>query len=133
MCLALVCMTMACSDPERDEIHHVANSFAHRYYNLDVKGSKEFCHPDILTIMDFRAKNVRDIDRELHREIDSARVRVVSYTIDRDKNSANVYIEVKNFIRVDYVEEYIHVVPCDTFMIILVNEFKKGWKVRHPN
>ncbi len=132
--LFFIFMVLSCGKEEiKDEISEVATAFGTHYYNLNIKKAKEYCHPDIHGIMDFRAYNVRDMDRELHKEIDSATVKVLKYDVDPDKNSAYVDIEVKNFIRVNWMQGTIHVVPCDTFMIVLINEFNTGWVVRHPS
>lgn len=132
LCLAMFCILASC-DEKKNEICEVAINFSKHYYNLNIKKAKEYCHPDIYGIMDFRAHNIRDIDRELHQKSDSAKVSVISYHMDYDKNSAYVDVEVRNFIRVNYIHEYVHVVPCDTFQLVLVNEFNTGWVVRHPS
>lgn len=117
---------------DEKEACEVAQKFAERYYNLEVRKAKRYCVREMYPIMDFRASNIAQCDIEMVRNAGPAAVRVLDCDMDVENRTSYVEIEVSNFLRVDYINDSLSIIPCDTMEVIIVKDTDDHWLVKFP-
>ena len=120
----------ACGKPEEKIVCEVAKSFSEAYYNMNIRKAKEFCCQDLHTIMDFRRHNLTKRDLAYRDSAGKASIRIVDCVFNSDDDVSYVNVEVSNFIRINYMNDSLSVVPCDTMELTLTKELDDVWRIK---
>lgn len=125
-------MWTSCTQSDEERICHTARQFAELYYNLNVRDAREYCNSDLHAVMDFRMNNLTQQDYDSYREAGPAKVKVISCNINYAADLAYVKVEVRNFLRFNYISDSLLLVECDTIDMTLSKVTNKEWKLRDP-
>lgn len=139
-CLLLVCAMSAnlvcgCQPHEGSEsqLTEDVDSFATYYYNWHFEKAAKFCTDGSRIWLQYAASNVHPADIEqLHAKQEDATVEIKDIDFGDDEVSANVELEVSNFLQMDSIGKVAHPVRKATFTIPMVMEGGK-WKISLKN
>lgn len=132
LCLLSLFAT-SCKETEEEYICKMTEEFGELYFNQKIQESKNYCTTELKPIMDFRAKNLTEEEKLLFKNQNKlAKVRAIECNTKLNDDVAFVSLEVKDFLRTDFMKDTAFIVKCDTFTITLHREFDTFWKVRDP-
>lgn len=132
LCMSLLGFS-SCVMSEKERACAVAQKFSEEYFRMNIKEAKMYCVQELYPIFDFRESNkfLEGVDRNVTEEMNPL-VKVLDCDINADKDMACVYMEVRDFIRINYLTQQYVWVPCDTFEISLVRESDDDWRIKNP-
>lgn len=132
LCMSLLGFS-SCNISERERACAVAQEFSEEYFRMNIKEAKMYCVQELYPIFDFREGNkfLKDADSDMAEGVNPL-VNVLGCDINADKDIACVYVEVRDFIRINYLTQQYVRVPCDTFELSLVRESDNNWKIKNP-
>ncbi|MBP3553629.1 MAG: hypothetical protein J6K05_10770 [Bacteroidaceae bacterium] len=122
----------ACEKTEKEIVSHVAKEFTEAYYNLEIRKAKEYCSQELHTIMDFRHNNLTERDLAYKKTLGKAEVKILKCEISTGNDIAYLDVEISNFMRINYMNDSLFGVPCDTIELTLVKEHDNNWRVKNP-
>lgn len=106
------------------------DSFAIYYYNWHFEKAAKYCTSSSQIWMRYAASNVHPADIELLKiKQEDATTEIKDIDFGNDEISANVEVEVTNFLQMDTIGREGHTIPKGTYKIPMVMEEGK-WKVR---
>lgn len=106
------------------------DSFAIYYYNWHFEKAAKYCTSSSQIWMRYAASNVHPADIELLKiKQEDATTEIKDIDFGDDEISANVEVEVTNFLQMDTIGREAHTIPKGTYKIPMVMEEGK-WKVR---
>ena len=105
------------------------DSFAIYYYNWHFEKAAKYCTDSSEIWLRYAASNVHPADIELlHIKQADATIEIKDIDFGDDEVSANVELDVTNFLQMDTIGREAHTIPTGTFKIPMVMEGGK-WKV----
>lgn len=120
----------SCVLSEKEQVCTVARQFSEKYFGMKIRDAKEYCVKELHPVIDFREENKFLEGANMIEELEP-RVRILECDINADRDMARVCVEVRDFVRVDYLAQQYVWVSCDTFELSLVREFNSGWKIKN--
>ncbi len=132
--LFIMCLSASsCTKTEEEHICELAEKFGNLYFNHQIRESKIYCTYEMQPIMDFRASNLIEQEIELLKSQKlPATVKAIRCDLQGHSDLAYVSLEVKNFLRTDYLKDSAFMVKCDTIDIIFSKDFADNWKIKSP-
>lgn len=122
----------SCEKSNEEQICNTAREFAKEYYGMNLQKACDYCARDLHPLLRYRAEEVTAEDREVMEEFGPMEVRVLNCRIRTDNDVAYVNIELRNFIRIDYLKGEYMKLPCDTIRLTLTRQNSMRWLVNHP-
>lgn len=105
------------------------DSFAIYYYNWHFEKAAKYCTDSSEIWLRYAASNVHPADIELlHIKQADATIEIKDIDFGEDEVSANVELDVTNFLQMDTIGREAHTIPHGTFKIPMVMDGGK-WKV----
>lgn len=130
--LAASCQVLyGCQPHEGSEsqLKEDVDSFATYYYNWHFEKAAKYCTDSSEIWLRYAASNVHPADIQLlHIKQTDATIEIQNIDFGDDEVSANVELDVTNFLQMDTIGSEAHTIPHGTFQIPMVMEGGK-WKV----
>lgn len=131
--LFFACFSFVACETSQDKIVcDLAKNFSKAYYNYDTQAAKQYCVADLYSMMKTHHENLTNGDWILVKKLGNVSVRVIDYKLDLYCDEATVYMEISNFLRINYLADSLNFIPCDTVKLNIVRGKERKWLVRNP-
>lgn len=130
--LATLLLITSCQMTEEEKVREISQNFADLYYNLNIRKAKHYCSSEIHTIMDFRHTNIKEKDGTLQQQAGKATAQILNCDLDIENETAYVKMAISNFLRINYLNDSLSIIPCDTIELVLTKEIDNVWRIKHP-
>lgn len=124
--------SLSCTKSDEESICHAAKEFATEYYGMNLGKACEYCVRDLHPMLRFREKEVTAEDLEAVEAYGPMKVRVLDCHIRRETDVAHVNVELRHFIRVNYLTGVLMKIECDTIRLTLNRQNSSRWLVNNP-
>lgn len=121
-----------CKEEEEEIVQKIAKDFTEAYFNMNMKKASEYCTENLHAIMNFRYSNLSKEDIEFKRRSGKAEARVLKCYKKQYDDVTRVSIEIRNFVHIDYLNDSLKIIPCDTIEIVLAKGSDLKWHVKEP-
>ena len=130
--LLAVATPTSCRKSDEEQACQAAEGFAQSYFNYKYDEAKRFCVSDLHPVIDFRNGQLLPQDREAFEKNGPATVRVIKCQMQNDNEQARIHVEVSNYVRINYLNDDLTSVACDTVMLTLSRQLNHNWLVKDP-
>lgn len=121
---------VACETIQREKVCDVAEDFAETYFMLNIRKAKQYCIKELHVTMEFRHNSLTKRDWEFLKKAGDVSVKVVDCELNLYNDEAYVDMEVSNFLRINYLNDSLNIIPCDTIELVLVRGRDKKWLIK---